>query len=629
MGDPEMIHPSQPASETDSTHDDGPSDLAAADAVRVAEELAGSARALLPSCTAAVAVEVGSRWQLLAQVGAIDVASDWRGTLAASTGGGEGSRQGDGYAVAVLPTSRLRALLILIAESGSGIGGRALDAVSGLLAEHAPLLDDAIAAQQRERASRRIELLSRQHSETRPSRVTDRLESTVASLWPDADVRFYDLGSGKDAPSSIRRLAQSAYDLDNPVFDDAPAARRLLPASLTYRFAIPFRTRRGALIVELPANGEALDNESVAVAHAVARGAALHDRERVLTTEIRALRREDPETGCAPGDVLSVHLGRALHENAQGDVALVLVEIDAASAGYELEHAAVVGEALSDAVRRDRAVVFRVQPWRFAIVLAGTGSRGAYLIAQRLRLAVRHAGADSSPCTASIGIALAPVNGAEASELIDAAEQAMHTTEAISQDASVAISRGRRAVETSDVFRRVEALRTLKQLADENFHGGRAHSDAVAERAVRIAHAMHLEIAVVQAIQLASELSEIGSLLIRDGALHPSLPSGVLGLDSVAATLSERMLRACGFAAAAEIVASVDERYDGAGTPRAFSGDAIPIGARILAVARDIETTLEGRPLDASALETACKRLEAHSSRAFDPYVVQVAIRTA
>jgi response regulator RpfG family c-di-GMP phosphodiesterase len=118
-------------------------------------------------------------------------------------------------------------------------------------------------------------------------------------------------------------------------------------------------------------------------------------------------------------------------------------------------------------------------------------------------------------------------------------------------------------------------------------------------------------------------------LLIRDGALHPSLPSGVLGLDSIAATLSERMLRACGFDDAAEIVASVDERFDGTGTPRALAGEAIPLGARILAVARDMETTLEGRPLDSSALGSACKRIEAHASRVFDPYVVQVAVRTA
>jgi GGDEF domain-containing protein len=624
-----MIRPDEPTSSIDQPHDVPPSATEAADLVSVAGGLAEAAHALVPTCTAAVAVEVGSRWQLLAQSGSIDVASDWRGTLAASTVGGDGPRRGDGYAVAVVPSTNVRALLILITEPDREIAPRSLDAIGELLVDGGRRLDRAHAMQQRDRASRRIQALSRQHSELRPSRVTDRLESTIAGLWPDAIVRFYDLAASREASGSIRRLAQSAYDLDNPVFDDAPAARRLLPAGQIYRFAIPFRARRGALIVIVASNGEALDNESVAVAHSLARAAELHDRERALTTEVRTLRREDPETGCAPGDVLMAQLTQTLQDNARNDVALVLVEIDPESAGNELERAAVVGEALADAVRRERALVFRVLPWRFAIILVGATSRETFLIAQRLRLAVRHAGADGMSCTASIGIALAPVNGAEASELIDAAEQAMHTTSAISHDASMAVARGRRSTEASDVFDRIAALRTFKRLADENFHGGRAHSDAVAGRAVRIASAMHLDAAVVESIQLASELSEIGSLLIRDGALHPSLPAGVLGLDSVAATLSERLLRACGFSDAAEVVASVDERYDGTGTPRAFAGNAIPIGARILAVARDVETTLEGRPLDASALQTACLRLEAHSSRAFDPYVVQVAIRTA
>lgn len=613
-----MIHQRQRTLSTESGLDDARFDEPSGDLVHVAGDLVGAARALVPSCTTAVAVEIGSRWQLLAQSGAVDVASDWRGTLAASSGGGDGPRQGDGYAVAAIPVASFRALLLFLAESDSGVGARMLEIVSGLLPGSAARLEAARGAQQRDRAARRIESLSRRHTEVRPSRVTDQLETVLAGLWPNAVVSFYDLGGGRDAPSSARRLAQAAYDLDNPVFDDAPAARRLLPPDLTHRFAIPFRARRGALIVEVQANGEAIDDESVAVAHAVVRAAELRDRERSLTTEIRTLRREDPETGCAPGDVLTVHLEQALRDNAHGDVALVLVEIDRESAGHELERAAVIGEALADAVRRERAIVFRVQPWRFAVVLTGTGSRGAFLIAQRLRLAVRHAGADSVDCTASIGIALAPVNGAEASELIDAAEQAMQTTAAISRDATVATARGRRATAACDVFGRVDALRTLKRLADENLHGGRAHADAVAERATRIAVAMHLDVAVVQAIQLASELAEVGSLLIRDGAL-----------DSVAAALSERLLRACGFGDAADIAASIDERYDGTGTPRGFAGNAIPIGARILAVARDIETTLEGRPLDARALQTACTRLQAHSSRAFDPYVVQVAIRTA
>jgi GGDEF domain-containing protein len=605
-------------------HDDSECEYAD-DLTGVASRLAGEARALVPTCTAAIATDAGSRWQLLAQAGTVDVAADWRGTLAASAGG-TGSHRGDGYWVAELAGTQLRALLILVAETEGGVPLRVPDT---LLADAAGQLAAARSAQQRDRAARRIALLSRPHPGVRPSRVTDELENTIASLWPRATARFHDLGASRSAPSALRRLAQSAFDLDQPVTEEGPNARRLLPADLTHRFAIPFRSRRGSLIVDVQANGEQLDEESVAVAHALVRTAELKDLEHALTTEIRTLRREDPETGCAPGDVLTLRLEQALRDHSRGDVALLLLEIDRESARHELERAAIVGEALADAVRRDRAEIFRVQPWRFAIVLVGTGSREARLVAQRLHLAVRHAGAGATGCSASIGVALAPVNGIEASELIDAAEQAMHTTSAIAGETSVATARGRRAAKPSDVFRRVEALRTLERLADEALHGGRAHSDAVAARAVRIAQAMRLSTDLVQAVQLAGELSEIGALLIRDGALHPSLPSGVLGLDSVAAALSERMLRACGFDEAAEIVASLDERYDGTGTPRGFQGDAIPVGARILAVARDVEATLEGRPLDVGALAAACARLEAHASRAFDPYVVQVAIRTA
>ncbi len=595
----------------------------------VAARLADEVRALVPACTAAIAVEVGSRWQLLAQCGAVNVTSDWRGTLAASTAGGEGARRGDGYAVAIIPGASARALLIVIAETEQAALPRMHERVSVVLARGGRELEAARAKQQQDRAARRIEQLSRPLPDVLPASVTDRLEDTLARLWPHAEVRFHDLGASKDAPSSLRRLAQSAYDLDHPAIDDAAGATRLLPPDLSYRIAIPYRSRRGALIVDVRANGETVDRESVAVAHALARAAELRDREHALTTEIRTLRREDPETGCAPGDVLTAHLKQALSDDMRGGIAVLLVEIDPASAGNELERAAVVGEALADAVRRERAEIFRAQPWRYAVVLAGSSAREARLVAQRLHLAVRHAGADGLGCSASIGVALAPVNGSEASELIDAAEQAMYSTAAIAGDTSLATTRGRRSTRPSDVFRRVEALRTLKRLADEGFHEGHAYSDAVAIRAVRIATAMHLPVEVVQAIQLASELCEVGSLLSRDDARHPSFRSGALELDSVAATASERLLQACGFHEAATIVASVGEHFDGSGAPGARSGDAIPIGARIVAVARDVETTLEGRPLDASALGAACAQLEARSDRAFDPYVVQMAIRTA
>ena len=71
--------------------------------LEVATALAESVRKLVPSCTAAVAVEIGPAWQLLAQCGTVDVAGDWRTTYLTAFPTGERSRQGDGYAVSAFP----------------------------------------------------------------------------------------------------------------------------------------------------------------------------------------------------------------------------------------------------------------------------------------------------------------------------------------------------------------------------------------------------------------------------------------------------------------------------------------------------------------------------------------------
>jgi response regulator RpfG family c-di-GMP phosphodiesterase len=278
---------------------------------------------------------------------------------------------------------------------------------------------------------------------------------------------------------------RTAYDLDRLVVDDTTGAD-LLPADLSYRVAIPFRSRRGAFLVQPWAGGEHLDIESVAAASAIARTAELLDRQHALTTEIDNLRRE---------------------------------EIESAIAGDDLERP-----------------VFAMVPSRAAAV---------------------------------------------------------------------------------DVFQRVEALRTLKRLADQACHSGLAHSDAVAERAVRIATSMQLDHDAVLAIQLAGELHEIGTLLGADEEL----------CEAAMVALAGTMIRACGLPEAATIVESMYEQFDGSWIPLGRAGEKIPIGSRILAVADDLETALEGRSGD-EAIEAAVMRLEAQSGGAFDPRVVQVALRT-
>jgi HD-GYP domain-containing protein (c-di-GMP phosphodiesterase class II) len=74
----------------------------------------------------------------------------------------------------------------------------------------------------------------------------------------------------------------------------------------------------------------------------------------------------------------------------------------------------------------------------------------------------------------------------------------------------------------------------------------------------------------------------------------------------------------------AEIVLSHQERYDGTGYPRALGGDAIPLGARIFAVADALDAMASDRPYRKSlGFERAIQEIARQSGTQFDPQVVE------
>jgi putative two-component system response regulator len=72
------------------------------------------------------------------------------------------------------------------------------------------------------------------------------------------------------------------------------------------------------------------------------------------------------------------------------------------------------------------------------------------------------------------------------------------------------------------------------------------------------------------------------------------------------------------------LVEAHHERFDGTGFPLGAAGDAIPLGARILAFADVVDDLAQGRtgfaPCDQAALAA---RVRAESGRHFDPAVVE------
>jgi HD-GYP domain-containing protein (c-di-GMP phosphodiesterase class II) len=75
---------------------------------------------------------------------------------------------------------------------------------------------------------------------------------------------------------------------------------------------------------------------------------------------------------------------------------------------------------------------------------------------------------------------------------------------------------------------------------------------------------------------------------------------------------------------AAEIVLASHEAYDGTGYPRALKGDAIPIGARILAVSDSYDSmTRPHTQRPAMSPAHAVEEIERCSGTQFDPRVVE------
>jgi response regulator RpfG family c-di-GMP phosphodiesterase len=153
------------------------------------------------------------------------------------------------------------------------------------------------------------------------------------------------------------------------------------------------------------------------------------------------------------------------------------------------------------------------------------------------------------------------------------------------------------------------------------------HSRRVADLARSLAQQMGLGDGEIQDIVFAGLLHDIGKIGLPDRLLEK--PFATLNIDEreqvvkhpvigQAALMSLTRLKT-----AAEFIAAHHERFDGLGYPRALSGSAIPLGARILAVANDYDSLKSG------TLNTQLySSVEAHefivkkSGQRYDPAVV-------
>jgi putative nucleotidyltransferase with HDIG domain len=163
---------------------------------------------------------------------------------------------------------------------------------------------------------------------------------------------------------------------------------------------------------------------------------------------------------------------------------------------------------------------------------------------------------------------------------------------------------------------------------EEKDPGTWTHCTQVAAFATVLAQALKLDEEEARVIACAALLHEIGKLEIPEAILR----------KPAALTTEERLImrgycergyeilrKEASLLDAAEIVRSHRERFDGTGYPRGLKGEAIPLGARIVAVAEAFEMLVHDRPHRGErAFVAARTEIQHWSGRQFDPGIVEV-----
>jgi len=175
---------------------------------------------------------------------------------------------------------------------------------------------------------------------------------------------------------------------------------------------------------------------------------------------------------------------------------------------------------------------------------------------------------------------------------------------------------------------RFQTLQLAAQALDARDRYTESHSERVADLAAQIADGLEMSGRQIEQIKTAGALHDLGKIGVRDDILnkageltedeweemrrHPNVGADMIAKHSALASV-------------APMVRSHHERWNGSGYPAGLTGESIPLGARILAVADSFDTIISPRIYRLSAMthEEAVDDITARSGTWYDPVVVK------
>ncbi|MGA7671925.1 MAG: diguanylate cyclase [Nitrolancea sp.] len=278
----------------------------------------------------------------------------------------------------------------------------------------------------------------------------------------------------------------------------------------------------------------------------------------------------------------------------------------------------------------------------FIVLLPEIGVAGAVECAERIRAAIashRFPVGGGIHITCSLGVATFPENGTERSQLIELADQAMYAAKRLGRNqvrtsgeaaisALVRSSMGSNVREDSTLVGVIEALATLVGARDRYTA---THMSQVGHRVARLARELGLSASEAHMLGIAGLLHDIGKVCVPDAILQK--PGHLSSTDwemlrTHAAVGANVLSRVPELRPLVPIIRAHHERWDGSGYPDGLSGDAIPFGARMVAVVDAYGAMTSDRPYRAGrSAESARIELRRCAGTQFDAAIVDAFLR--
>ncbi len=288
----------------------------------------------------------------------------------------------------------------------------------------------------------------------------------------------------------------------------------------------------------------------------------------------------------------------------------------------------------------------------FAVILPDTDHEQALLAAERIRASVEAhtflaipvgelSGISASPrdskplrLTITIGAATYPADHASKDGLAMAADIALCRAKHVSRNSVIAYKapEGEDGMDPQDLYNMLHspsksAVASLTAAIDAKDSGTSGHSERVSWYAQEIAGALSAGQPMIDGLRIAGLLHDLGKMGVSEAVLNKpgSLSQQERAEVRKHPVIGGNMLRRTPHMD--QVIPAIvfhHERWDGLGYPDGLKGEAIPLMARIMAVADSFDAMTSDRPYrKAMAVEAALAELQTGAGTQFDPRVVE------